>query len=421
MKETYLHQLFLQKSLGNIFVTTGNKVLQVLDFGRHNTNSGPDFLEAKIRLGDELWAGHIEFHVNASDWYRHGHENDPGYNNVIAHFVYNYDCDVNSGEYLLPTIELKELIRDEQLDHIRIKLRNKNRLICEKSLLDIDESVISSQIRQVLISRLDRKARKILDEIHSNKGDKVRVFYQTMARAFGGKVNSEPFERLVLGINFSDFRRLNASPLKYEALVLGMSGLLPDKSENDYVQSLISEHTFLKHLLSLPQMNAVEWKYSSMRPFSFPDIRLAQFAHLLSKGIRLSDMSDPDADPNQLFQLLDINLHPFWDTHYRLQNYTKNKSSNLSASFKNHLLINVLFPFAYALGKYQRNNTICYEILQKYRLLKPENNSVVNQWKKLGVKVNSAFESQALIELKTNYCNEKKCLICSIGKEVLKS
>ncbi len=395
MLESSLHQLFLSRKLGNQFATSANETLEVIDFGIYNTNAGPDFLQAIISINGIIWAGHIEFHIKSSDWYRHRHQLDPAYQNVIAHFVYDMDCEVRSGDFLLPTIELKPLLKGRKLPDIQHATRP-----CEKSLGSVGNEIIRHQIRRSFQMRLTRKSDVILSDIHRLRGDINKALYVSFARVFGGKVNAPAFERLVSLVDLNKMRRWAGSPEKFENILLGAAGLLHCDKKAQTSRAALQEYLCYKSMCGQQEMNSSEWRYSRMHPGNFPDKKIRQFSTLFRTGI----------SPESLVQNI--------DTAKVLQDFFA--TSGLSPDLIRLLLINTVIPFVYAMGVYSGRPALCSSASERLSDIAAEKNRVIRSWEKSGIKPLTALESQGLLELATVYCNHKKCLLCNIGKSILK-
>ena len=287
MKEEYLHYVFRTKQLGNSFTTTKGFKIKVVNFGYHNHSSGPDFLECKIEYENKTWAGQIEFHVNSSDWFKHNHQHDLNYNNVIAHFVYNHDQDIKSGKYILPTIELKELIDKLHYQKYESYINSKNWIACQNDIKELDEFIIYQQKERALFNRQIRKSSHIVKSIEKYNGDREKVFYQLLFKAFGTKVNQIPFELLATKFDSKIILKLNRDEFKIQAYLFGLAGFLNDNSiKNDtYFDDLKEEYKYQKQLFRLNDINIKEWKFSSVRPSNYPTVRLAQLIQVLIQRI----------------------------------------------------------------------------------------------------------------------------------------
>lgn len=416
MTEEYLHYLFQNGLLGNSFQTSRGKTLDIIDFGELNSDAGPDFLDAQIRIDDKIWAGPIEFHIKASDWYKHGHQNDPAYQNVIAHFVYQLDMEIHLGQFKVPSVELKNQVDENQYNVYRNMLASKLWIPCANQLSGLNQSALEEEKEKRIRDRLWRKSIQIISDIEEQNGDIQKAVLLSLARIMGGKPNSIPFERLVSNLNLRWLAKLNYDPFRVEALLFGMANLLPDSSNDLYVHGLIREYNYLKNLFGITDNEPYGWKYSRMRPYNFPDIRIAQFAQLLCKS-RGGFVNNSIQDMKTLFE---IEMHPFWQTHFRLCNITEPKASNITDKMIDLILINVWVPFKYGMGVWKGSQQMQNEAITALKELKSEKNQIISKWKTHQVQVKTAFDSQSLLELKKEGCNRKKCLFCAFGKSILK-
>lgn len=422
MREEYLHYLFITRQLGNTFKTSQNRDLKVLSFGQQNPNAGPDFLTSVIEFENKRWAGSIEFHVKASDWYLHRHQYDKSYRNVIAHFVYEYDADVEIGGVPLPVVELKNLISEKQLAKFKLLFTEKSSPIaCEKMIQHTDEIIISSQKEKALINRLERKARYAENLIHEFKGDLKKVFFILLARAFGGKVNADAFEMLarLTDLNMLEKNRTNQTAI--HAILFGISGMLPTESDDDYCNEIIQEFRFLKHKFQLHELDGACFRFSRMNPPGYPTIRLAQLAELIRKEGGIFDKLPSQIIVSEFLTKMNIELPEFWQNHYHFKNVSVHGNKNITHDFCHLILVNAVVPFLFACGQYQADEYLKTQAIDVLSEIPPEKNSLIEKWKKLKLPVLSAYDTQALIEQKNEFCDKKKCLICSIGNSLLRA
>jgi hypothetical protein len=421
MKEEYLHYLYRLKLLGNQFQTTDGRSLEVLSFGYHNQNAGPDFMEAKIMLDGQLWAGPVEFHVKSSDWYAHGHQNDKHYNNVIVHFVFAHDQDVYSGDYKLPVVELKSRIDRDHFKRYQNLARSTGSIACQNQVKTVEPFIIFQQKERALANRLLRKAGIILKSLDETKGDADLTFYRSLALVFGGKVNAVPFSQLIEKIGLKTLWRCEANEVIIPALLFGISGLLPAQSGNAYVSRLIAEFTFQKYRLRLAGLPPESWRYSRMHPQAFPDVRIAQFAAFVTQKISPAFFLQDNLDVKSIRNLFELNVPPYWKHHYRFETPTRAKSACLSRSFVDLVIINSIVPFIFANAMQRDDATMKERAVNLLAELAPEQNSILEKWSELGVHSANAFDSQALIEQKNEFCSAKKCLFCRIGTNLLRA
>ena len=413
MKEDFLHYLFKTKQLGKEFVSTENQSIKIKSFGIHNFNAGPDFLNAQVEYDNMTWAGHIEFHVKSSDWYAHKHQTDPAYENVIVHMVYEDDKEVLINGQPIPTIEIKNLVNLNQYSGY-LKLQNQSKIPCSHSLGNINDISVLVQKEKALVNRLERKSNKILDLLVANKGDNKKVLLLLLAEVFGGKVNAEPMVRLFSDFNLNWIQKLNAETLELEALLLGKGGFLEDP-DDDYSKNMKSKAAHTIHMLQLDSLKKVNWKYSRMRPANFPEFKLMQLAALISTPNYYKLLISNKLD----YQLVEPS--DYWQEHYRIGKPSKLKSTKISSGLYDLIRINAVVPYLFAMGIYKKDQNLKDQALEILNSIKPEMNSITKEWKSAEIKIQSAFDSQALIEQKNEWCLAKKCLFCNIGNEVLKN
>ncbi|MCB9225288.1 MAG: DUF2851 family protein [Crocinitomicaceae bacterium] len=417
MREEYLHYLFDSRKLGNEFETVNGQILRVIQFGKLNKGSGPDFLDAIVEYEDKTWAGNIEFHLRSSDWYKHQHQYDPAYNNVIAHFVLVDDDHGLKEYYDFPTIVLKEKIDQMDLTKIARFMSSKSNIICSKMLQNVNEDVLQTQFEFALEQRIQRKADEVIELIKELNGDRQKAFVILFAKALGGKTNAFAFTELAHKIELSTLAHLNYDPFKVEAYLQGLSGLLPEDSETPYVKSMIREFNYQKQLYLLHPLPKVIWKTFAYRPTSHPTLRIAQFASILTKYCHLSLPSEI----NEIDAFLSIELDPFWQTHFNFNRSCQTRKTSFSNQYKSHLFINVFIPYYTAIAKLRDDRSSFRSRMNHLKILPAEQNSIVNQWKDLGVNAHSAADSQGIIEQNNAFCLEKKCLFCMIGRNLIAS
>ena len=417
MKEEYLHHVFKTKQLGNTFISTKGQQVKILDFGKHNYNAGPDFLECKVKIDNKIWAGQIEFHVKSSDWLKHNHQNDSNYNNVILHFVYEFDMDIQSGKMILPTVELKNIINQKHYGKYQNYINSKNWVACQNDLKPVDEFIIYQQKEKALLNRLERKSNLIIELINQLNGDRKKVLFIQLFKAFGTNVNKTAFEKLGVLFDWKIISKLNKENFKIQAYLFGLAGFLSKNIDDDYFNQLKTEFNYQKKLFDLQTMNFNEWKFSAMRPANFPTVRLAQLSHLLCKNTSPVESLNFEHLKNNLT----IQLDEYWEVHYDFGKIGKRKTPNLTPSFIDLLLINVYIPYVFSISRLaddEQQKLTAFEWLEK---IKPEKNSIIDKWKKLNIEIKSAFDSQSLIEQKNEFCSKNQCLKCKIGNALLKT
>ena len=404
-------------------LTTNGEAIVVVNAGMQNTHSGPDFQHARIKIGDTVWAGNVEIHVAGSDWQRHNHQQDRAYDNVILHVVYRDDVPVKRIDGSdVATLELENRIPPELYARYHNLIYGEQRIIpCEASIHIIDSLTMQTWLTRVLVERMEKKSAAVIASLGQNRGDWEETFYQHLAANFGFKVNALPFEMLAKSLPQSILGKHKNNPMQIEALIFGQSGFLIGELQDEYSNKLKAEYQFLQKKYGLKPLDVHLWKFLRMRPLNFPTIRLAQFAaliirsnHLLSKILEIREIT-------QLQKLFaDIEINPYWETHYRFDTEASPLSKTMGANSVNNLLLNTLALFLFTYGKHHNQNYYISRSLKLLEQLPAEQNSIVSDFDMMGVKAKTAFESQALIELKNNYCDYKRCLHCSIGNKVLK-
>ncbi len=420
MREEYLHHAFQSKIFGNYFQTTQGDLLEIQNFGELNSNAGPDFLNTRIKVDETIWAGSIEFHIKSSDWFAHGHQHDLRYNNVIVHFVLEDDKTVLVNGKPLLTVVLKDKI-DQQHYLKFLKLTDSAKTIsCAAQLKDVPSVYVTQQKERALIQRLERKSEQIISDIKKLNGDLETAFYFSLARLFGGKVNGPAFESLISKISVRSLQKLSANEFAIPSILFGLSGLLPTDTRDIYILSLITEFNFQKEKLQLVSMEKSQFRFSRMHPQGFPSIRLAQFSEVIRSNISVGDILSAEKSFRDIKELFKFELPEFWETHFTFGKPVKTKSNFLSDDFINLIFINTIVPFLFSVGRLESDEKIKSYALELLNGTEKENNSITRFWSSFGLDFKTAFDSQALIEQKNEFCSKKKCLICTIGHQLLK-
>jgi hypothetical protein len=399
--------------------STDGESIEIVDPGKWNDDSGPDFFNAAIKIDDTLWAGNVEIHIHASDWLKHNHQNDAAYHNVILHVVLIADThiELSNGEPL-PTLILK--INEKSYSNYRILLSEKKKPACSDYISTVDPIYIRSTLDALLIERLRTKITLIKALLIQNGNNWNETFYQQLSINFGFKTNALPFEMLSRSLPLNVISHHTTNLIQLEALLFGQSGLLNEQLlGDDYFLELRNEYTYLSKKYSLKGMEGHLWKFMRLRPANFPTIRIAQLAVLLMKSESLfSRLLECERSKN-ILQLFDVKASSYWDTHYRFNKKVTKSVKHLGELSRNVLVINTVIPFLYLYG--ERNNK---EFMKEWALLllesmPSEHNQIISRWAELGVHSTSAYDSQALIQLKNVYCDHKKCLNCQIGNKVI--
>ena len=417
MKEEFLHYLWRFRLLHPSLFTKKRESIEVLNSGLYNTDAGPDFLQAKVKIGDTIWAGNIEIHVLASDWNKHRHQNDKAYNSTILHVVYTCDKDIRleNGEQI-PCLELAGKFDQTLLEKYEGFLKSKKWIPCSGQLADFPGIKLDALYSRLSIERLEDKTESILRRLENNKNDWEETFYQVLAGGFGLKVNQAIFIELAEWLPLKKVLRQHNASFQIEALLFGQAGLLQEKSfEDDYPKRLQKEYIYLAKKYQLNNLEAHLWKYLRLRPSNFPTLRIAQFSALLSKHQNLFSKIIESKTTEDLLQLFNLEPSDYWNTHYVFDKPTKKQAKKLSFGRVNLLLINVVIPFIFLYGKQRNHEQLIERALSFMDSIPAEKNKVIANFMEEGLDFTSAFQTQALLQLKTNYCNMKRCLSCPIG------
>lgn len=416
LKEELLHHIWQHRLFDhNGLKTVGGQPIEVLKVGTLNSNAGPDFQNARIKVGATEWAGNVEIHIKSSDWLRHGHQDDAAYSNIILHVVFEDDLKEPLGQF--PTLELKHLVSDQVLRRYENLDTSSDELPCGKRFLEVPDLVRSAWLDSLLIGRLQRKSEWMSHLVEACEGDLEQAFTVVVFQAFGMKVNAEPFEQLAKHIPWKVFSKHQDNLSQLEALLFGTAGFLAEPKD-DHQKDLKKEFDFLSHKYQLKPLEASVWKFLRLRPANFPTVRLAQLAALFqSTGAFFNWFSNQkEIDPKQLM----LEPSSYWKNHYNFGTESKPKSKRIGKTMARNIIINAVAPFLFVTAHRQAKPELQDHALNLLQQLESESNVKVNAFVNEGLKVRNAAESQALIELKTHFCDHKKCLTCSIGANILK-
>ncbi|HXI00680.1 MAG TPA: DUF2851 family protein [Sphingobacteriaceae bacterium] len=420
--EDFLHYLWKHRLIkSNDLYTSCGQPINIISVGIHNLDAGPDFENSKIKIADTLWAGNVEIHINSSDWEKHNHQYDDAYENVILHVVYKHDKELKRKDgTVMPVLELLNLIPEEVLTKYRSLSENLNWIPCEKHLPRIDAFHIHSWLSRVLVERLEEKCQTVNKVLIEYKQSWDDAFYIMLARNFGFKINSLPFEMLARSLPQQILARHKGNSLQIEALIFGQAGFLSQEFIDEYPQQLQKEYMFLKTKYSLQPVDRFLWKFLRMRPQNFPTLRLAQFSALIVKSNHLfSRVIDIHSVPEikEFFQNLPVNK--YWETHFRFDVTSRVSSAQIGDQSIKNILINTVSLFLFAYGKNMNVPLNVNRAMELLELVPAEENNITNKYKDNGIKMSGAFTSQAVLQLKKSYCDKKKCLHCGIGTRLL--
>ncbi|MGE0637931.1 MAG: DUF2851 family protein [Bacteroidia bacterium] len=422
MTEDFLHYVWKYKAfhLSGLKTLEGEPI-QIIKTGEHNQDAGPDFFNARLKIGNTTWAGNIEIHLKSSDWRKHLHNNNGNYNNLILHLVYENDEDIAHSGKPVATAELKDLI-DKNLEYKYNQLLYAKQWIpCANQLNTVSSFTINNWLERLLIERLERKAKTISSLLELNKNNLEETFYIFLARNFGMKVNAVPFELLAKSLPNSFLGKHKSSLFQVEALLFGQSGLLEKEFKDDYPNQLKKEYLFLQKKFSLQPIEGHLWKFLRLRPVNFPTVRIAQLALLIhnSSGLFSKIMEAQKAD--ELRKLLNAETSDYWNTHYVFDKESPAQKKNLGTVAIDNILINSIVPFMFVYAGYKGIEDYKDKAVALLEQLNSEQNNIIEKFTELGLKSVQASNSQSLLELKNEYCSFKKCLNCGIGISLLKN
>jgi len=404
-------------------VTKHGKTLKIKSPGQLNTHAGPDFEHCRLLIDGTEWAGNVEIHLKSSDWNVHKHQHDAAYNNVVLHVVYEDDEAITLSDGSTPeTLVLQPLISPALLTKYNELMGSKAWVPCASHLATLDEFNVAQWLERIVIERLLEKQEMVNQLLKETAYDWEEVTYILLAKNFGFKVNALPFENLARNLPYKLLLKNRFHPHLVEALIFGQAGLLDGHSFQDvYPAELKKTYTHLRKQHQLTAIDQAQWRFLRMRPSNFPTLRLAQFAawlireeHLFAKIIASTAICD--------FRNLFVNLpvNPYWGGHYRFDVSSSAHSYQLGIASIDNIILNTAVTILFSYGKYIGKEAYIYRAINLLEQLAPENNNIIAQYRRLGIKVKTAADSQALLQLKQGYCSRFRCLDCGIGLQVFK-
>lgn len=412
------YRLFKQTEIS----TLSGKRIRIEKVGHHNFDEGPDFENAIINIDGIDWVGNVEIHINSSEWINHKHHLNPNYNNVILHVVFTYDSEIKRQDGTIPeTLELKPLINEQTIEKHLLLERSIHWIPCEKLIHSVDSFHKYQWLNRVLIERLADKSSFVYNLLSEYQGNWEQAAYILIARNFGFNVNADAFEQLARSLPYTLLQKYKHNSMAIEALIFGQSGLLEEEFHEEYPLLLQKEYSYLRKAHSLKPIEKTNWKFLRMRPWSFPTLRLAQFAsfcfeinHFFAKIIEIENLDLWRIKFNALI------VNEYWLTHYHFKKTSAKHSTQLGEKAIDLILINTVVVLLFSYGKYLGNEDYIDLSVSFLEKMKPENNRIIQGYKDLGVEVKSAADTQALKQLKTVYCDKKRCLECEIGYQIIK-
>ena len=410
--------------------TTDGRAVEIIDPGLHNTHSGPDFFNAKLRIDGTMWVGNVEIHERSADWFMHSHDQDPAYNNVVLHVASVIDADVVTADGSRPP-QMELHVPPYIMQNYRRLLSADHYPPCRETVMQLPRLTIHSWMSALGAERLSDKCAAIDQRVRAAGGSWEQAFFATIARSFGFGVNSEAFEQWAAQLPFMQVAHHRDDPFQVEALFIGFAGLLDTSQMNErqraaatadpYFLRLKSEWEYLAHKFSLTAMPRQTWRFLRLRPQNFPYIRLSQLAQLYCS--RHADLSRivTCASLSEIREALQAEVSPYWRTHYTFGNESRSNAKHLSASSIDLLIINAVVPMLYAYGRHRKDELLMARANDLLQSLPPEDNTHIRLWQECGITADNAADTQSLIQLHARYCERKDCLRCRFGYWELRS
>jgi hypothetical protein len=394
--------------------------LQIIKTGQHNHLAGPDFFDGRIIIGNQKWAGNIEIHMNSSDWYAHGHEKDVAYDNVILHVVWHHDVEVfRKDNTPIPTLELQHSIPSEILQNYNTLFsKNKKFINCEEHFAEVDKMILTNWLERLYIERLEQKIAPIQSRLIDLQNHWEALLFELLCKNFGSNINGASFLSIAQSVPFHVIQKCRQSPQLLEALLSGQAGLLEGDTEDVYFKEQKEHYLFLKQKFQLVNTLVIRPHFFRLRPPNFPTIRISQLANMYSATPQLFSKLSSIKDIEELMSIFEISALPYWKTHYNFGVSSKKSSRTLTKNFIHLIIINTVIPLQFAFQKFVGIE----ETEQLFDLalsLPQEENSIVKKFNLLRPIVKNALESQALLQLKPNYCDKLRCLECAVGNTLI--
>ena len=422
MTEDFLQYIWLHRLyLPNENVTTDGEPVEPLQPGHLNSDAGPDFADARIRIGNTLWAGCVEIHQQSSDWERHGHHTDPAYNNVILHVVYHHDKDTyNARNQKIPVMVLHFDAR--YFENYNRLAESKIHIACYNEICNFDKFTLVSWLERLAIERLEQRSEAIKQVYEATGNNWEETLYQRLARNFGFSLNALPFESLAKSLPLNILLKHKNNLKQIEALLFGQAGMLTDENCNDtYFMELRKEYLYLQKKYSLTPIDRFLWKFLRLRPINFPTLRIAQFADMIYRNEHLFSQIIDTQSVDGIKKIFDLKASEYWDTHYLFGKESPKRNKPFGKASIYAIVINTVVPFLFVYGKARCNEEFCTRAIKFLEEAPPEKNAIVTKWEELGIKNPDAFTSQSLLQLFNEYCRPKRCLHCAVGNKIVNS
>jgi hypothetical protein len=420
MKEEFIYYLWENKLLQKEMISTDHEPIEILHPGYRNSNAGPDFLDARIKIGTTLWAGNVEVHINASDWMLHNHHHDKAFDNVILHLVYQEDKKIFTSEnQSIPTMEIKGKFDENILLRYHDFINSQHWIACEKNIGEVQHFTWLSWLDRLIVEKLELKIEFMKQLFIDSKSDWEETFYRRLMINLGFKVNDASFEQLARSIPFKLLLRHADKLHEVEALLFGQAGMLEKDFNDTYPNQLRETYRFLGKKYHIKPMNESSWRFMRLRPGNFPTVRIAQFASLVHEQGPLFSKIIETESVEAISILFRSTASNYWDSHYQFDKLSEIKKKQLGDEAINLLLINTVVQMLFFYGQYIENESLTDKALMLLESLEPENNQTIRKFKESGVQINNALQSQALLFLKSGYCDQKRCIECRVGQILL--
>lgn len=423
MTEAFLQYVWQHRLLEEPLATVDGLPVVVERPGKLNRDAGPDFVDARLLIGEIRWAGNVEVHINASEWNQHRHSNDPNYNNVVLHVVYCHDTDITLADgHVIPTLDISKYIPAsvwDNYDNLMHPTQNVD-IPCAPRLGEIPEFLFHVGQERLAAERLERKTNDVQQILNECKGDWEQTCYRITARYFGGKTNAFPFELLAMKVPLSILAKIKDNLFRVESLFFGQAGLLEGEFTDEYPLALQREYNYLRLAYKLSPMPLHLWKFFRLYPASFPTLRISQFAKMMTGSDKLFSYLLHADSVDTLRRLFRVSASEYWSTHYFFDKTRSVHSNTLGVSVADRILINAWVPLLFVYGFLHDSQEYKDRALDLLQQLPSEDNGIVSRWKSLGVSSANAAQSQALIQRYNEYCSNHKCLECNLAFQLLK-
>lgn len=424
MNEYFLHYVWRYRAFSTTqAITERGEHIEIIHPGEYNKTSGPDFLNARVRIGGTLWIGHVEIHVKSSDWKRHGHEKDERYQNVILHVVFDNDADIwlkRPGD--LQVLVIHSLIdRDCWQNYRRWKEKESAVIVCDIGQKRLPQHIWTHWRTRLLVERLEKKAEYLSQLLEDNAMNWPEAFFIMLCRNFGFRSNAESMEMLAKTIPLRWIERYKGNLFQLEALLFGAAGFLEQEGKDSYQNDLKKEWDFLRKKHQIQALSIAMWSFGGIRPYNFPTVRIAQLAALIHQQSNFIHLFLAEGDLESIKSRFKVQCHAYWNSHFH---FGKRAAIDFSCTpgpnAVDNILLNSVTIALFVFGKYHEIQKLVDLALYIYENCKAEDNHILKEWSSLGVKVKHAGDSQALIQLYNQYCSSRRCLECELGHFLLK-